>query len=100
MYGVCKKLKLIELNTKHLHREASSLEKRIEAIREKLQYTQQLLKSDLYNPKLIKEVRGLILDLEKWSNIHENVLRQKSKVVWIAKGDLDTEFFHAQLKAR
>lgn len=31
MYGVFKKLKLIELNTKHLHRD-----KRIEAIREKV----------------------------------------------------------------
>ncbi|XP_070023042.1 uncharacterized protein LOC142176274 [Nicotiana tabacum] len=100
MYGVCKKPKLIKLNTKHLHKEVTSIEKRVEAIREKLHVTQQLLKSDLYNSNLIQEERELILELEKWSNIHEDILRQKSRVVRLAKGDLNTRYFHAQLKTR
>lgn len=41
-----------------------------------------------------------MLKLEKLSTIHERVLRQKSKVVWINHRDSNSKFFHAQLKAR
>ncbi|XP_019248358.1 PREDICTED: uncharacterized protein LOC109227614 [Nicotiana attenuata] len=100
MYGICKKLKLIELNTKHLHKEVSNLQKRVEVIRGRIQDTQQMLNSDLYNSNLIQEERALILELEKWSNIHEEVLRQKSRAIWLAKGYSNTRYFHAQMKTR
>nr|XP_009763624.1 PREDICTED: uncharacterized protein LOC104215506 [Nicotiana sylvestris] len=100
MYEICKKLKLIELNTRYLQKEVSSLERKIEDIRRKLQDTQQMLNSDLYNPNLIQKERDLIFELEKWSNIHEEVLRQKSRVVWLAKWDSNIRYFHAQMKTR
>ncbi|XP_019227287.1 PREDICTED: uncharacterized protein LOC109208612 [Nicotiana attenuata] len=81
MYGICKKLKLIELNTRHLQKEVSNLEWKVEDTRGRLQVTQPMLNSDLYNPNLIQKERDLIFELEKWSNIHEEVLRQKSRAV-------------------
>lgn len=100
MYGIYKKLKLIELNTRHLQKEMSTTERKVEDTRRRLKDTEILLNSDLYSPNMIQKERELILELEKWSNIHEKVLRQKSRAVWLAKGDLNTRYFHAQMKTR
>ncbi|XP_070047055.1 uncharacterized protein [Nicotiana tomentosiformis] len=52
------------------------------------------------NFKLITIEKDTLIQLEKWTTIHEKVLRQKSRATWLAYGDSDTKFFHATLKAR
>lgn len=98
MYRVCKKLKHIEFVTKQMNKEMSSLDHRLEKLQAKLNDAQGELENDPYNPHLILEEKKILLELERWSNIHERVLRQKSKVVWINHGNSNSKFFYTQLK--
>lgn len=86
MYRVCKKLKHIELVTKNMNRKMSSIDHKLQEQQSKFTYIQGELENDLYNPHLILVEKGILLELEKWSNIHERVLRQKYKAVWINHG--------------
>ncbi|KAH0699374.1 hypothetical protein KY290_014199 [Solanum tuberosum] len=47
--------------------------------------------------QLEKEVKE---NLEKWLNIKESILKQKSRVQWLKLGDGNTTYFHASLKNR
>nr|XP_016495957.1 PREDICTED: uncharacterized protein LOC107814971 [Nicotiana tabacum] len=100
MYGVCKKLKQIELSMKQMSQETNKLDQKIEDLQAKLKDTQEDLEADLYIAQLIMEEKELVLKLEKWATIQERVLRQKSRVVWITHRDSNSKFFYAQLKAR
>lgn len=100
MYAIWRKLKLIEQATKDLHREYSTLEVKIQHIRDKLNHTQTKLNGDRFNDLWIQEEKNFLLQLKKWEDIHESVLRQQSRAIWIAQVDLNTKYFHVHLKAR
>ncbi|XP_049365804.1 uncharacterized protein LOC125830665 [Solanum verrucosum] len=40
------------------------------------------------------------VELERWINIEESILMQKSRVQWLKLGDANTLYFHACLKSR
>ncbi|XP_060210485.1 uncharacterized protein LOC132637413 [Lycium barbarum] len=46
------------------------------------------------------EEKTVRLELEKWHNIEESVLKQKSRVNWLKLGDSNTSFFHACIRNR
>lgn len=50
------------------------------------------------NQNLINEERLVIVEINKWSTVEEQVLRQKRKATWITSGDANTKYCHAQLK--
>ncbi|XP_019242312.1 PREDICTED: uncharacterized protein LOC109222403 [Nicotiana attenuata] len=50
--------------------------------------------------KHIEQEKEALLEVEKWSDIDEQVLRQKSRAIWIQHGDANTKYFHAQWKMR
>ncbi|KAK4368265.1 hypothetical protein RND71_012057 [Anisodus tanguticus] len=79
MYTICRKLKLIEQATKSMHKEASSLDKRIIELHEKLQDVQGELQNDLFNSQLIMEKRTTLVELEKWTIIHEQSTKAASQ---------------------
>ncbi|KAK6793670.1 hypothetical protein RDI58_007123 [Solanum bulbocastanum] len=47
---------------------------------------------------LIDIEKELILEVEKWSSIEEQVLSQKSRAIWIEGGDSNAKYLHAQWK--
>lgn len=48
----------------------------------------------------MQEEKRLIGELERWSNIEENIWQQKSRIDWLKKGDSNARFFHASVKVR
>lgn len=61
-------------------------------IRVELEDTQKQMSTDLFNGQLITKERDLLQQIEKWEGIHEPT--------WIQAGDSNSNFFHAQVKAR
>ncbi|XP_019262930.1 PREDICTED: uncharacterized protein LOC109240716 [Nicotiana attenuata] len=49
---------------------------------------------------LINVEKAALGEIEKWSTVEEQVLRQKSKACWIECGDANTKYFHVQWKIR
>lgn len=54
----------------------------------------------MLNQKLIEDERTTLSQLEKWTAVHEGILRQKSRARWIDYGDANTKYFHAHIKAK
>lgn len=100
MYAICRKLKLLEIHTRGIQRQYSSVEEKLKQMKEDLKGIQQKLNDDILNPQLIKQEKETLRLMEKWDAVHEKVLRQKSRAIWIKHGDSNTKYFHAQLKAR
>ncbi|XP_060182277.1 uncharacterized protein LOC132611938 [Lycium barbarum] len=50
--------------------------------------------------QLIEQEKVIVLELEKWSIVKEQLLRQKSKELWIQCGDSNSKLFHAQWRIR
>ncbi|XP_060190353.1 uncharacterized protein LOC132619470 [Lycium barbarum] len=100
MYRVWQKLKLIAQRARPMSRAMNGLDTKLEELRRQVEHIQNQLSTDLYNTQLINEEKEVIVQLEKWSNIHEKVVRQKSRATWITYGNSNTKFFHASLKAR
>lgn len=49
---------------------------------------------------LIAEEKETLRELEIWSNIEENIWKQKSRISWVQLGDANTTYFHAYAKER
>ncbi|XP_019235172.1 PREDICTED: uncharacterized protein LOC109215545 [Nicotiana attenuata] len=100
MYAICRKLKLLEQQTRGIQRRYSSVEEKLKQMKEELKRIQQKLNENLLNPQLIEQEKEILRQMEKWDAVHEKVLRQKSRAIWINHGDSNIKYFHAQLKAR
>ncbi|XP_060216346.1 uncharacterized protein LOC132643841 [Lycium barbarum] len=100
IFSIVRKLKILEEHTRELHKTYSAAEMRIQGLKEQLKITQEALNEDHFNQHLIEEEKALLLQIEMWDNIHEKILRQKSRATWIHSGDKNSKYFFAQLKSR
>lgn len=51
-------------------------------------------------PSIIDKIKGLTEEVIRWNELEKQVMLQRSKINWLAKGDGNNAFFHAYVKAR
>ncbi|XP_019233638.1 PREDICTED: uncharacterized protein LOC109214193 [Nicotiana attenuata] len=78
-------------------KEFKGINLRIEAARMDLKDIQEQL-SNKYSDSLLKREKETLLNLENWSMIEENILKQKARAKWIQLGDANTKYFTAVVK--
>lgn len=100
MFRIWKRLKILEVQTKYIHKEYSSIDKKLEVLRKTLKTIQKALNDDYFNPVLIEEEKQTIKLIKNWDAVQERVLIQKSRSIWIVQGDSNFKYFHTYLKAR
>ncbi|XP_019238406.1 PREDICTED: uncharacterized protein LOC109218498 [Nicotiana attenuata] len=95
-----RKLQLIQQQTRDIQQEHSSVDQKLIQLRETLKEVQGKLNEDYFNNQLIEDERRTLKSIEKWEEIQEQIMRQKSRATWIQLGDCNTKHFHAYMKAR
>ncbi|XP_019225943.1 PREDICTED: uncharacterized protein LOC109207468 [Nicotiana attenuata] len=73
-----------------------NMKEQLKEEREKLDIIQTQIKQNPLSQSLFNEEKITLAEIEKWSNVEEQVMRQKSKACWIECGDANTKYFHAQ----
>ncbi|KAG5600974.1 hypothetical protein H5410_032344 [Solanum commersonii] len=94
------KLKALKIGLKDLNTYLASYRQKLQTARQSLEIVQSQIVTQPLNSVLIEQESVLLNDIRKWSLVEEQVLKQKSRVNWIAIGDANTKFFHAQMKIR
>ncbi|XP_019237091.1 PREDICTED: uncharacterized protein LOC109217306 [Nicotiana attenuata] len=100
MQQIWSKLKNMKEQLKEVNAYMASYKQRLEQAREKLDIIQSQIKQKPMSQTLFNEEKITLDEIEKWSNVEEQVMRQKSKACWIECGDANTKYFHAQWKIR
>ncbi|XP_069143463.1 uncharacterized protein [Solanum lycopersicum] len=94
------KLKDLQHRLQQLNRkEFKYIGKKIEQARIDVANVQNQLNEQATDGLIMKE-KELLINLEKWSLIEENALRQKSRIKWIQLGDANNKYFSAVIKER
>ncbi|XP_049402176.1 uncharacterized protein LOC125865921 [Solanum stenotomum] len=78
----------------------ASYKQKLNVLREQLDILQTNLQTSNLDQSIIEQEKKILIDIEKWSNIEELVIRHKSRATWIDHGDSNTKYFHAQWKIR
>ncbi|XP_019264805.1 PREDICTED: uncharacterized protein LOC109242395 [Nicotiana attenuata] len=100
MQQIWSKLKNMKEQLKEVNAYMASYKQRLEQAREKLDIIQTQIKQNPLSQSLFNEEKITLDETEKWSNMEEQVMRQKSKACWIECGDANTKYFHARWKIR
>ncbi|XP_019259313.1 PREDICTED: uncharacterized protein LOC109237461 [Nicotiana attenuata] len=95
MQQIWSKLKNMKEQLKEVNAYMASYKQRLEQAREKLDVIQTQIKQNPLSQSLFNEEKITLAEIEKWSNVEEQVMRQKSKACWIEYGDANTKYFHA-----
>lgn len=94
------KLKAPKLEFKHLNNEYfRNTTQNIEKARLDLARVQRQMQTR-YSDQLLTQEKCILQNLEKWSLVEENIMRQKSRAIWIQLGDSNTKYFLVVLKER
>ncbi|KAK2357064.1 hypothetical protein QL285_094373 [Trifolium repens] len=72
----------------------------LDKARESLKQAHSVLLLDRMNAHHIMTVKSCTEEVIKWSEMEEQMLRQKSKIEWLRLGDGNNHYFHASLKAK
>ncbi|KAK6791572.1 hypothetical protein RDI58_010653 [Solanum bulbocastanum] len=67
---------------------------------EKVDIIQRHIQDDLMNQMLFDQAKMLLLEIEKWIMVEEQVQRQKPRATWVECGDANSKYFYAQWKHR
>lgn len=63
-----------------------------------MEFIQSKKASHPLNNYLVEEKKLIMMNMNMWSKVEEQALRQKFRATWIAGGDATTEYFHVQWK--
>ncbi|XP_060217285.1 uncharacterized protein LOC132644699 [Lycium barbarum] len=104
MYRVWQNLKLCKEPLKKLmHNRVGSIDRRVQEARERLQVTQTQVTQKMQlgaHPEVVQQEKEALADLQRWSELQEKILKQKSKAHWINSGDGNNRYFFTCMKAR
>lgn len=95
-----KKLKAFKVGIKELNTYRSSYDLKLTHARHNLERTHILLINTPLCPTLMVQEKHFLVEFIKWSDVEEQVLKQKSIINWILSGDANTSYVHAQVKFR
>ena len=100
MRGIWYKLKALQPVLRQLNKkEFQYIGQKIEKARNELEDLQEKLYNQAQDDLVNKE-RELLIQLEKWSLLEENALRQKARARWITLGDSNNKYFSSVIKER
>ncbi|OIT24741.1 hypothetical protein A4A49_36675 [Nicotiana attenuata] len=100
MLKVSRKLPELKHELKDLNQYMASYQQRLNQARQQLEVIQANMHVQPFCQSLFDQEKEILADLDKWSNIEEQVLRQKSRANWILCGDSNSKYIHAQWKIR
>lgn len=100
MYQLNLKIKTLKNNLKDINTHLASYARNLQQNRQKLEVTKDILATNPLNQQLIEEEQVLLQGLHKWSIVEEQALSQNLRATWIACGDSNSKYFHAQCKIR
>uniref|UniRef100_A0A1S3ZI61 Uncharacterized protein n=1 Tax=Nicotiana tabacum TaxID=4097 RepID=A0A1S3ZI61_TOBAC len=101
MKDVWCKLKRVKHAMKELNKaEYNEVNKKINRCRHQLTELQEQMKDPGQKEYMIMVEKDMKAQLEKWLEVEESIMKQKSKVNWLKLGDGNTTYFHASMKNR
>ncbi|KAH0773890.1 hypothetical protein KY290_011027 [Solanum tuberosum] len=100
MENLRRKLRMLKSPLKDLNKEEfKGIEMKLSKARMDIQQVQNQLTRNGSDTLILLE-KKILQDLEKWSNIEESALKQKSRAKWIQLGDGNNQYFSAVIKER
>ncbi|XP_016486838.1 uncharacterized protein LOC107807064 [Nicotiana tabacum] len=101
IYELVEKLNNLKGKLRQLNKEKfSHIEKKADQAQEILMQCQQRMQQIPLNQELQEEEARLTRKTKRLNEARHQYLKQKRKVQWLEKGDLNTKLFHNMMKAR
>lgn len=101
MYRLVQRLKQVKQKLRRLHRgNFSNIDSRVQQIQEDLAVIHGRIINEPYNIELQQRDRELRDEYKRLQQSQIMILKQRAKVQWSQQVDLNSQYFHAQLKAR
>jgi hypothetical protein len=100
MIALWRKLLRLQPVLRKLSKPITGIHITLDKAREDLRQAHNLLLLDKMNPHHIMKVKSCTEEVIHWSDMEEQMLRQKSKIDWLKLGDGNNKYFHASLKAK
>ncbi|XP_058723318.1 uncharacterized protein LOC131595086 [Vicia villosa] len=100
MYRLWKNLQKLQYPLKGLSWQMTEGVRNLRDSRQRLDQAHEKWAKDQQNANICLEVKNLTEDVMKYSEIEEQILKQKSKSDWINLGDGNNAYFYANLKQK
>nr|XP_009796386.1 PREDICTED: uncharacterized protein LOC104242971 [Nicotiana sylvestris] len=101
MNNVWMKLKILKTKLKQMNsQDFNSTGQRIQVARAKLEGIQEQMVGPGNNTKSVAQEKETNMELVKWLEIEESIMKQKSRIKWLNLGDSNTLYFYACVKNR
>ncbi|XP_019239280.1 PREDICTED: uncharacterized protein LOC109219303 [Nicotiana attenuata] len=101
MLKVWYKLKQLKKELKQLNNEEyTSVGPKIQLARNKLMNIQMGMASPETDDEMIALEKETKVELAKWMEVEESIMKQKARIKWLKVGDSNTAYFHACVKNR